>query len=149
VSENHQADVQPGVASLVGGILEDAQKLVRQEVALAQREVAHAWDKAKMGVALLAGALTVCSVVGVLLGFMLVKLLHQYLLPNHEWACFAIVACLVALLAGVLIYCGLKQINQVHLSLPQTAETLRADVQAVSSDAVSGGRPSAHALLKR
>ena len=51
--ENLQADSQPGVASLVGGILEDAQKLIRQEVALARREVAQAWDKAKMGAALL------------------------------------------------------------------------------------------------
>ena len=78
---------------------------------------------------------------------MLVKLLHQYLLPNHEWACFGIVGGLVGLLGGVLVLCGLNQINQVHLSLPQTAETLRR-TQAVS-DAVSGGRPSAHPLLKR
>ena len=148
MSENHQTDAQPGVASLVGGILEDAQTLVRQEVALAQREVAQAWDKAKMGVALLGSALAVSIVVGVLLSFMLVKLLQQYVLPNHEWACFAIVGGLVALLGGALFYCGLNQINQVHLSLPQTAETLREDVQAVS-DAVSGGRPSTPALLKR
>jgi hypothetical protein len=148
MSENHQADVQPGVASLVGGILQDAQKLVRQEVALAQREVGQAWEKAKTGVALLASALAVCIVVGVLLSFMLVKLLQQYLLPNHEWECFAIVGGLVALLGGALIYAGLNQINQVHLSLPQTAETLREDVQAVS-DAVSGGQPSPHELLKR
>jgi hypothetical protein len=148
MSENHPADAQPGVASLVGGILGDAQKLVRQEVALAQREVAQAWDKAKTGVALLASALTVLGVGGVLLGFMLVRLLHQYLLPNHEWVCLGLVGGLVALLGGALTYCGLNQVNQVHLSLPQTAETLREDAQAVS-DAVSGGRPSTHALLKR
>ncbi len=148
MSENHQVDAQPSVASLVGGILEDAQKLVRQEVALAQREVARAWDKAKTGVALLASALAVGSVAGVLLGFVFVKLLQQYLLPNYEWACFGIVGGLVAIFGGALIYCGLNQINQVHLSLPQTAETLREDARAVS-DAVSGGRPSTHALLKR
>jgi len=148
MTENHQADAQPGVASLVGGILQDAQKLVRQEVALAQREVAQAWNKAKMGVALLASALAVFFVVGVLLSFMLVKLLQLYVLPNHEWACFAIVGGLVALLGGALFYCGLNQINQVHLSLPQTAETLREDGQAIS-DAVSGDRPATHALLKR
>ncbi len=141
MSENHQVDAPPGVASLVGGILEDAQKLVRQEVALAQREVAQAWDKAKTGVALLASALAVCSVVGVLLGYMLVRLLQQYLLPNHEWVCFGIVGGLVALFGVVLIYCGLNQINQVHLSLPQTAETLREDAQVVS-EPVSGGRSS-------
>jgi hypothetical protein len=148
MSENHQADAQPGVASLIGGILADAQKLVRQEMALAKREVGEAWDRAKTGVALLASALAVSSVVGVLFGFMLVKLLQQYVLPNDEWACFGIVAGLGALLGGALTYCGLNQINQVHLSLPQTAETLGEDAQAVS-DAVLGVRPSTPALLKR
>jgi hypothetical protein len=147
MSENHQTEAQPGVAALVGGILQDAQTLVRQEIALAQHEVAQTWDKAKTGVALLASALTVCGVAGVLLGFMLVRLLQQYLLPNDEWVCFAMVGCLSTLIGAALIYCGLKQIGQVHLALPQTAETLREDVQAVS-DAVSGGRPSTHALLK-
>jgi hypothetical protein len=146
--ENLQAEPQPGVASLVGGILEDAQTLVRQEVALAQREVAHAWDKAKTGAALLSSALAVFAVCGVLLGFMVVKLLHQHLLPNDEWACFGIVGGLVGLLGGALLYRGLTEINQVQLTLPQTAETLREDVHAIS-DAVSGGRPSTPALLKR
>jgi len=148
MSEIHQTEAQPGVASLVGGILEDAQKLVRQEVALARREVAQAWEKAKTGAALLVSAATVCSIAGVLMGLMLVKLLQQYLLPNHEWVCFGIVGGLAGLIGGALIYCGLNQINQVHLSLPQTAETLHQDAQAVS-DAVSGGRASTHALVKR
>src|SRR6266436_3000086 len=98
MSDNYQADAEPDIAALVGGILADAQNLVRQEVALAQREVALAWDKAKTGIALLASALAVCGVGGVLLSFMLVKFLQQYLLPNHEWACFGIVGGLVALL---------------------------------------------------
>jgi hypothetical protein len=148
MAENLQADPQPGVGSLVGGILEDAQTLVRQEVALAQREVVETWDKAKTGVALLSSTLAVFGVGGVLLGFMLVKLLHQYLLPNHEWACFGIVGGLVALLAGALFCYGLNQINKVHLSLPQTVESLHEDAQAVS-DAVSGGRSSRDTLLKR
>ncbi len=148
MSENHQADAQPGVASLVGGILDDAQTLVRQEVALAQREVALAWDKAKTGAALLSVALAVFAVSGVLLGFMLVRFLHQYLLPDHEWVCFGIVGGLVGILGGVLLYRGLTEINKVHLTLSQSAESLREDAQAVSN-AVSGDRPSTHALLKR
>lgn len=148
MSENHQTDAQPGVASLVGGILDDAQKLVRQEVTLARREVAQSWDKAKTGVALLAGAAAVGVVSGVLLSFMLVKFLQQYLLPDPEWAGFAIVGGAVALVGAALAYCGLNQINQVHMSLPQTGETLRDDAQAVS-EAVSGGRPAPHAILKR
>ena len=146
--ENNYSDAQPSVASLVGGILEDGQKLVRQEVALARREVAEACDKAKTGVALLSSALAVYIVGGVLLGFMLVKLLHQFLLPNHEWACFGIVGVAFALVGGVLAYCGTKKINEVHVSLPQTAESLREDAQAVGA-AVTEGRSAVGILLKR
>jgi Putative Actinobacterial Holin-X, holin superfamily III len=146
--ENHQIDLQPSVASLVGGILEDGQKLVRQEVALARREVADTCEKAKTGVALLTSAHAVCVVAGVLLGFMLVKLLHQFLLPNHEWACFAIVGALFAVPGGALVYCGRRKLGEVHLSLPQTVETLRDDAQAVEA-AVSEGRSAVGILLKR
>ena len=148
MAENHQADSQPSVASLVGGILQDGQKLVRQEIALARREVAEACDKATTGIALLSSAFAVCGVGGVLLGFMLVKLLHQFLLPNHEWACFAIVGLLFALLGGVLVHCGIKKLKEVNLSFPQTTETLREDAQALSA-AVSEGRSAAGILLKR
>jgi protein-S-isoprenylcysteine O-methyltransferase Ste14 len=146
--ENLQTDLQPGVASLVGGILDDAQKLVRQELALAKREVMEAWAKTKTVAALLVSAFAVLTVGGILLSFMLVHLLHQYWLPNHEWACFAIVGVLVTLFGGALVYGALKQFGEVHLSLPQTVETLRADGQAVSA-AVSGGRSSLDTLLKR
>ncbi len=146
--ENHHPDAPPSVASMVGGILEDAQKLVRQEVALARCEIAETADKAKTGVALLSSALAVCGVGGVFLGFMLVKVLHQLLLPNHEWACFGIVGVVVALVGGALFLCGREKIKEVHLSLPQTAETLRADAQAVGA-AVSEGRSAVGILIKR
>ena len=146
--DNQHADSSPSVASLVGGILEDGQKLVRQEVALAGREIAEACDKAKTGVALLSGALVVGIVAGVLIGFMLVKVFHQFLLPNHEWACFGIVGAVVALLCGVLVCYGSKKIKEVNLSFPQTTETLREDVQAIGA-AVSEGRSAVGTLLKR
>src|SRR5580765_4840182 len=146
--ENHQIDPLPSVASLVGGILEDGQKLVRQEVALARREVAETCEKAKTGVALLGSAHAVCAVAGVLLGVMLAKLLQQFLVPDHEWACFGIVSLLFAVPGGVLLYCGRRKINEVHWSLPQTAETLRDDAEAVGA-AVSEGRSAVGILLKR
>jgi putative Mn2+ efflux pump MntP len=146
--ENLHADPQPSVASLVGGILEDGQKLVRQEVALARREVAETCDRAKTGIALLSGALAVCSVGGVMFGLMLVKLLQEFLLPNREWACFGIVGVLFAFLGGALLYGGLKKINDVQLSLPQTEKTLHDDAQAIGA-AVSEGRSAVGILLKR
>jgi hypothetical protein len=146
--ENHHADSQSSVASLVGGILADGQKLVRQEVALARREIAETADKAKTGVALLSSALAVCIVAGVLVGFMLVKLLHKFLLLNDEWACFGIVGAAAALAGGVLAYCGRKKMKEVNLSFPQTAETLREDSQALGA-AASEGRAAVGILMKR
>lgn len=146
--DNNHTDVPPSVASLVGGILEDAQKLVRQEVALARREVATACIKATTGVALLISALVASGLGGVLFAFMLVKLLHQFLLPNHEWACFGIVGLAFAVAAGALVHFGIQKIKEVNLLLPQTAETLRDDAKAVSA-AVSEGRSAVGILLKR
>jgi len=143
--ENLHADAQPGVASLAGGILEDAQKLIRQELALARREVSNAWDKAKTGAALIVSALPILVMGGILLVIMLVKLLHQYLLPDHEWACFGIVGGLLALLGGTLAVRGLKQINKIRLKLPQTIESLNHQSPLIGNG-VSGGRPCTDTL---
>jgi hypothetical protein len=145
--ENLQVDPPQGVASMVGGILEDTQKLVRQEVALAQREIAIAWGKAKNGVALLSSALAIFVVGGVLLGVMLAKFLHQYALPNHEWACFGIGGGLFVLLGTGLIYCGIQQIKKIHVSLPQMGETLHEDLPAPNG-ALSASRSSPVKLLR-
>jgi hypothetical protein len=146
--ENQNGEPQASVASLVGGIFVDAQKLVQQEIALARREVAETCDKAKTGIALLSGALAVSGVAGALFGIMLAKILNVYLLPGYEWACFGIVGVMFALPGGALAYCGYKKFSEVHLSLPQTVDTLRDDAQAVGA-AVSEGRSAVGILLKR
>ena len=148
MSENHNGAPEPTVASLVGGIFVDAQKLVRQEIALARHEVTETCDRAKTGVALLSGALAVGSVGGVLLGIMLAKLLSEFLLPNYEWACFGIAGIAFVLPGAALAYCGFKKIDKVQLSLPQTAGVLRDDAQAVGA-AVSEGQAAVGILLKR
>ncbi len=139
MSENREPGALPGVAAMVAGVLEDAQKLFRQETALAQREVAQAWDKGKKAAALLASALIIFTVGGVLLGIMLAKLLDQQW-PNHEWACFGIVGGLVVIVGVGLLYYGLHRISEVHVSLPQTAELLPKHLEGARS--VVNGIPS-------
>jgi len=146
--QNLQADAPPGVAALVSGILEDAQKLVRQEIALARREVANAWDRAQMGVALILSAIPILIMGGILLVFMLVKLLHQYVLPDQEWACFAIMGGVLALLGGMLVFGGLKQLNRIRSMLPQTMEPLNPQ-SPPGDDGVSESRPRTDTLVKR
>jgi len=138
---------QPGLATLVGGLIEDMQKLVRQEVALARREVSQEWDKAKEASALLAGGVAVFAIVGILFGFTLVKVLHQYALPQHEWACFAIVTGVFALGGGLLVYAAMTKFNQVNVIPSESVESIRQDVEAVS-DAV-GGPPTNNLVRQR
>lgn len=145
--EHFQADAPPEVAALVSGILEDAQKLVRQEIALARREVANAWDRAQMGVVLILSAIPILIMGGVLLTITLVKLLHQYVLPDQEWACFAIMGGMLAILGGTLVCRGLKQLSRIRSMLPQTMEPLNP--QSPPGDGVSESRPCTGALLKR
>jgi len=144
--ETNSAGTQPSLSSLVGGLIEDMQRLVRQEAALARREVKEEWDKTKEATGLLAGGLTVFAVVAILFGFTLVHLLRQYVLPDYEWACFAIVTVVFALGGGLLVYAALAKFNQVRM-MPQSVESIRQDVEAVS--AAVGGGPPTHNLVRQ
>jgi Flp pilus assembly protein TadB len=117
----------PSVTSLVGGIVQDIQQLVRQEIRLARTEMRQEWDKAKTA----AGAMAVAA--GLLgLGVLLLCLMFVYLINYFGlalWGCYGIVA-------GVLILCGLvvaglayARAKTVHVIPPQTAQTLKENVQ--------------------
>jgi len=118
----------PSVASLVGGIIDDAQRLVQQELRLARRELQIEWDKAKIAVLTILIGLAVCTLGGVFLGSMLVYLLHELAgLPLS--GAYGIVGALLAVLGGILFYGGSKKAGEVNLVPPQTAETLKENVQ--------------------
>jgi len=139
--DNTPDSAQPSVASLVGGLIDDTQRLIRQEVALARREVEEEWAKTKEGAGLMAAALSLFLLVAILFGFTLVKLLQQYVLPDYEWACFAIVTVVFAGLGAALLYAGLAKFKQVHVVPPQSADSLRQDVQAVTSAVTADRSP--------
>jgi hypothetical protein len=82
---------EPSMASLVGGVVEDAQLLIKQELALAKREVTDGLNKAK------AVAIIVCIGIGIVAeGGLLLVLVLVYLLflASSErvplWGCGAI-----------------------------------------------------------
>jgi hypothetical protein len=133
MADNTPAGAQPSMAALVGGLIEDTQQLIRQEVALARREVHEEWTKTKEGATLLGGALAMFALVGVMFGFTVVELFHQYVLPNDLWACYLIVTALFAVGGVVLFFAARAKFEQVQFPPPQTTESLRQDVQAVSS----------------
>jgi hypothetical protein len=122
------ADTSPSVASLLAGIASDLQTLVRQEVALAKAEIMREWDKAKAAAGAMAVGAAVLALGGLFLCLTVVALLREVAgLP--WWASFLIVGGVFAGLGAVLYFTGRNKAAQVNVVPPQTAETLRENVQ--------------------
>ena len=125
-------DTSPSVASLLGGIVSDLQTLIRQEVTLAKTEAVREWDKAKTAARALAWGVATLAVGGLLLLLTVVSVLHEVAgLP--WWASFLIIGGAFTLVGLVLFYTGRNKAAQVHVVPPQTAETLKENVQWISN----------------
>ncbi len=122
---------QPSLTSLVGGIVGDVQKLVRQELTLARTEMKQEWDKAKTAAGALMAGMVLLGVGGVLLCFMLVYLIHYFGVPL--WASFGIWGGVLVLGGAVLAGFGYSQASRVNVIPPQTAETLKENVQWIQN----------------
>jgi len=123
-----QTESPPSVASLVGGIIEDVQRLMQQELRLARRELQTEWDKAKVAAMSILVGMTVCLLGGVFLGSMLVYLLHELAgLPLS--GAYGIVGVILAAIGGILFYTGSKKAGEVSVVHSQTAETMRENGQ--------------------
>jgi len=118
----------PSLTALVTGIVGDLQKLVRQEIQLARTEVKQEWEKTKTAAGAMAAGGALLSLGGVILCFALAYLLRQFTqLP--EWACFGIVGGCLVILGGLLLAIGRSKAGQVQVIPPQTAETMKENVQ--------------------
>jgi hypothetical protein len=115
------------LTGLVTGIVNDAQELLQQQLALFRSELRQDLRKSRE----MASSLVVGAIVGlvavVLLGFMLVYLL-AYLTTWHLAGCFAIVGGLAAVVAGVLIYTALRKLQDLN-PLGQTTEAIQENLE--------------------
>jgi len=123
------ADSPASVTELVGGIVSDVQTLMRQELQLAKTEIRQEWDKTKTAAGSMAAGAGLLSVAGLLLCFALVYLLNAAAPGLPLWACFGIVGVALGLIGGILIAAGKSKANDIHVVPPQTAETMRENVQ--------------------
>jgi len=122
-------DSPASVTQLVGGIVADLQTLLRQELTLAKTEIRQEWDKTKTAAGTMAAGATVLMLAGLLICFAIVYLLN-FLAPNLPlWACFGIVGVALALIGGILIGIGQSKASEVNVIPPQTAETMKENVQ--------------------
>jgi hypothetical protein len=131
--DTNRLETAPSVSSLVGGIIDDAQQLIRQEVQLARREIQEEIRKAKAAALSLALGAFVALLGAVLLSLMLVHLLFWATNDLHQqfplWAWYAIVGGLFVAVGAALLYAARTKAGEIHLVPPQTAQTLRENVQ--------------------
>ena len=123
-----EVDSQPSMASLVGGIINDAQQLIRQEVTLAKQEVKEELGKVKAVAASAAIALALAVVGGLLLCLMLVHLL-QWATGWHDWVCYGIVGGVFLAVAGALAAVAKSKASQIDVVPRQTVESIKENVQ--------------------
>jgi len=128
--DNVQTDAQPSMASLVSGIINDAQQLIRQEVMLARREMQEELNKAKAAVISFGMAIPFAVFGALMLCFAIVYLLG---LALPLWASYLIVAG-VLLGTGVALFLVAKnKMDKVSLVPRQTVETMKENVQWIKN----------------
>ncbi len=124
-------ETQPSMTGLVSGIVSDLQQLIRQEVQLARTEVKQEWDKAKSAASAMAIGAALLLLGVFILCFFLVYLINLAGVPL--WGSFGIVGGGLTILGLLLLGMGYARASRVHVVPPQTAETLRENVQWIQN----------------
>ncbi len=116
------------VTGLVSGIIQDAQELFKQQVALAKAEIKadlRRTVQATLSLAVGAGA----GVIAVfLLSNMLVYVLHE-VAGLAVWASYGIVGAAFAVLAAILIIAGVRRFQSFNPLPDQTVEAFKENVR--------------------
>jgi tetrahydromethanopterin S-methyltransferase subunit C len=126
-----------GIGELVKDLASQTSTLVRQEIQLAQAEVAQRGKVAGKGAGLLAGA----AVFGLLaLGALTAALIAVLGTFMPTWVAALIVMVLWAIVAAVLAKSGQKALQRATPPAPQTVETVKEDIQWAKTQTGSAGR---------
>jgi protein-S-isoprenylcysteine O-methyltransferase Ste14 len=128
MATERERESDPSVATLLSGIVADAQELVRQEIALARQEVREEISTAKdAGIKLgIAGA--VLAIGGLLLVLTLAQALAD-LLDWPAWAGYGLVGVVLAIVGYFLLSAAQKRLKEVHPVPEKTVETLKENVE--------------------
>jgi len=131
---------EPGLASLVRGIVTDLGDLIKQQIQFARAEIKADLNKSKEAIAFLAlGAGNAFA--GVLFfGLMLVHLLHWATLPAGSeqpglplWGCHGIIAALFLVIGACLLLTGRKMLTPSNVLPVQTVEVAKENVEWITN----------------
>ena len=127
-TEELPGEDQPSIAQLIGGLVADAEHVIRKELELAKVEIEDMGKKAgRSAVAVATGGL-VTGAGGLLLLFMTVHLITG-MAGVDLWISYAIVGGAVAVIGGILLATGIARIRNMNMVPREAADALRKDAQ--------------------
>jgi len=124
-----RTESESSVTSLVTGIINDAQRLIEQQLKLFREEIREDLHKTKEASTFLGVGLAVCFL-GAMALVLMVPLLLSWVWPALPlWGSFAIVGGVLALVGGGLVYTAVKQFESFNPLPDQSVEGLKENVQ--------------------
>ena len=129
----------PSIASLLGGIANDATELLLREVALTKLEVQYELRKAKTAAIALGIGIGTIATGGILLMLMLVHVLAA-LTVVPLWGCYGIVGSALVVLGGVLLAAGKTKAEELDVVPQRTVERIKESAQWLTKQTTSDNR---------
>jgi len=119
---------EPPLSALVGGIVQDAQKLIAQQIELVRHEIKEDVRTMAYAAAFLSVGAALCAISVILLCFAGVYVLHEvFNLP--QWASFLIAGAIFLAVGGLLLYLAIHRVT-THNPLPdQSLAGLKENLQ--------------------
>jgi len=128
MSANLQTETGASITELLTGIVQDAQRLLGQQLALFKQEVREDMQKARDAALSLALAFSLLFLGAIMLCVMCAYLLHEV---GHLplWGSFAIVGGVLVAVGGVLAYIGREQLKNFTPLPEKTAQALEENLE--------------------
>ena len=127
---------EQSVTSLVSGIVNDFQDLVKQQLRLTRQEIETELRKSKEPVLLLAAGWLICHLGGFAICLMLALLLHWLGAPAGTdpsslplWASFALVGSLFLIVGGAMLMAGKKKMEAIGTPMHETVQALKENIE--------------------
>jgi hypothetical protein len=131
-----QTNSEPGIASLLKGIVNDFRDLIKQQFQFARTELKTDLKKTGEASLLLAIGVGMAFLGTVVLVLMLVHLLHWLTLPAGVelaglplWACYGIVGGLIMATGVVLLLMGKAKLNSFNPLPDQTLQSIKENIE--------------------
>lgn len=118
---------EPSVTSLLSGIVNDAQELIKQQLQLFKHELKDDMKRAQEGLPALGLGASIAVAAIFLLGMTIANLLSWAIVPLPLWGSYAIVTVVFGAAGCVLLYFAKKNLE----SLPMSREAVKATEENV------------------